>query len=209
MVHPIFKDGFLNHAIPLRQTDQAHDRSLHIRRKARMRQGFNIGATTEPTRLQLSRSHLQPIGSCCPHLDPHGSQLGNHWAEVVADHRPHPQCGSGNRPRQQKGTGLDPIWDHAVIGTMQPPHPLNQDPIGAIPLDLRPHRATKIRQIHHLRLLGSIFNHGFAICQHCRHHQGFSGPNAGVVQIDPGSFELASLGFDNAMLNLYHRPHRL
>jgi hypothetical protein len=81
------------------------------------------------------------------------------------------------------------------------------------PSNFCPHGPTEVGQVNHFRLLGRIFNDGFAIGQGSGHHQGFSGPHTGIVQINFGPLQSPSrtryMGMNGAMLDVNIGPHGL
>ena len=76
-------------------------------------------------------------------------------------------------------------------GPVQPVHALNGDGRAAFAFDLSAHPAQALRQIHNLRLSGSVLKHRRALCQ-CRCHQSvFRGPHRDERKLERAAFQAA------------------
>jgi hypothetical protein len=116
-------------------------------------------------------------------------ELGEHGAEVVGDHRCHPQAGAGDRGGEQEGAGFDAVGDDGVVGAVEAIDPHDRDRGGAGAAHLGTHRDQQARQIHHFRLEGGVLDHRFAVGQGGGHHQGFGGPHTRAVKVDAAAGE--------------------
>ena len=88
---------------------------------------------------------------------------------------------------------------------MQARDALDHNPVAPRTLNLRAHRDQAISQINHLRFACRILDHGFAVSEHCRHHQVFCPGDGHQVGHDAGALEFFCLGDNIAVFNAHGR----
>ena len=75
-----------------------------------------------------------------------------------------------DRRRDQESAGLDSVRNHGVLGAMQFPHPLDDDPSRARAFDFRAHRDEKIGEILDFGLFGGSVDDRRPFGKHGSHH---------------------------------------
>ncbi len=102
---------------------------------------------------------------------------------------------------RQVRAGLNTIWDHLVISTMEFTHPLNRDHVGSCTVDSRTSLDEKVGQIYDLRLLGRIFQHGDPFGKRRRHHEVFRTGHRRCITVNACTSQSFRLGCDIAVLD--------
>ena len=97
---------------------------------------------------------------------------------------PHQHAALGDSGGAQQRSCLDSVGNGPVYRAMKALHAQNGDGLRARAGYAGPHLVQAVGQIHDLRLLGRVFQHGQAPGQRCGHHQVFRCAHAGQIQID-------------------------
>jgi len=109
--------------------------------------------------------------------------------------------------RQQVRADLDPIRQNLIVRAVKLVHPLDHQRIRARAFDVRAHRHQALRQIHHLRFAGGVFDDRGATGQHGGHQQVFGAGDCDQIQHDMRAFQAVGAGADVAVLDLDLRSH--
>ena len=94
-----------------------------------------------------------------------------------------------------------------MLGAVKRVAAINHNGRRAVALNLRPHRAQAVREIHHFRLTRGVFNHRAAFSEDCRHHDVFGSGDRHHIGHDLRSLQPAALQIHEPVINLHIRSH--
>ena len=188
----IFKNGFDNSSLPICNTVQRSELSLHIRWESRIGSGTNIDS------FRTSAFHIQgdPIltdFNFCSSL----FQLEQYRFQLIGIGILEFDTTTSNCCRHQISTGFNTIWKNRIVSTVEFFNPFNLNRCRTGTGNFRAHLIQVFGQINNFRLSRRIFNYGCTFSQRCRHHQVFSTGYRDLIHKDMGTLEAFATGRSN------------
>ena len=170
--------GALGHA------EQHPHLGLHIGGETRMGHGVDLGG-------QDVAGAGDPDGVVkFLHLGAAAAQLGGDGLEVLGGDVPDQDVAAGGRRSHHIGAGLDLVGDDAVGAAVHLADPPHLDHVGARAPHVGPAHIQKVGQVHHMGLLGAVFQHGLALGHDGGEHGVHGRAHADLVKKDPRALQL-------------------
>jgi len=135
------------------------------------------------------------------HLNASAAQLGSDGFQMLGGDVLHQNVAAGGRSGHHVAAGLDLIRDDAVGAAVHLFHAAHLDDIGACAADIRTAHIQEVGQIHHMGLLGAVFQNGLALGIHRREHAVHGGTHADLIKEDVCAVQLPGTHGDHTVVH--------
>ena len=135
------------------------------------------------------------------HLGTGTAQLGGNGLQMLGGHVLDQHIAAGGSGRHHVAAGLDLVRDDAVGAAVQLFHAAHLDHIGAGTAHVGTAHVQEVGQVHHMGLLGAVFQNGLALCHHSGEHAVHGSAHTDLIKEDVCAVELLGTHRDHAVVH--------
>ncbi len=185
----IFKNGFDNSGLPISNTVQRSELSLHIRWEGWIRCGSDIDCF-RTSAFHIQRDPILTNFNFCSSF----FQLEQNRFQLIGIGILQFDTTTCNCCRHQISTCFNTIRKNRIMSTVEFFDPFNLNRCRTGTGNFRAHLVQVFGQVNYFRFSRRIFNYGCTFCQRCRHHQVFSTGYRDLIHKDMGTLETLTTG---------------